>query len=62
MKALFSGDFDIDRLLLGLSIEAGVNIRADNTLLIFDEVQEVPKALTVLKCFYGNAQIGRAHV
>ena len=32
-----------------------MNIRADNTLLIFDEVQEVPKALTVLKCFYGNA-------
>lgn len=55
MKALFSGDFDIDRLLLGLSIEAGVNIRADNTLLIFDEIQEVPQALTALKYFYENA-------
>lgn len=56
MKALFGGDFDIDRLLLGLSIEARVNIRADNTLLIFDEIQEVPQALTALKYLYENAR------
>ena len=55
MQALFGGDFDIDRLLLGLSIEAGVSINADNTLLIFDEIQEVPQALTALKYFYENA-------
>lgn len=55
MRALFSGDFDIQRLLLGLRIETGVDIQADNTLLIFDEVQEVPQALSSLKYFYENA-------
>lgn len=55
MQALFGGDFDINRLLLGLSIESGVSINADNTLLIFDEIQEVPQALTALKYFYENA-------
>lgn len=55
MRALFSGDFDIQRLLLGLRIETGVDIQAGNTLLIFDEVQEVPQALSSLKYFYENA-------
>ncbi|TNH02450.1 ATP-binding protein [Testudinibacter sp. TR-2022] len=55
MQTLFDGDFDIARLLLGLSIESGVNINPDNTLLIFDEVQEVPQALSALKYFYENA-------
>ena len=52
MKTLFSGDYDIDRLILGLKIESGVDIQAENTLIIFDEVQEVPQALSSLKYFY----------
>lgn len=55
MKALFDGDFDIQRLLLGLQIESGMDIKPDDTLLIFDEIQEVPKALSALKYFYENA-------
>ena len=55
MERLFQGDFDIERLIEGLKIETGVNIEKENTLLIFDEVQEVPKALTSLKYFYANA-------
>ena len=55
MERLFQGDFDIERLVEGLKIETGVNIEKENTLLIFDEVQEVPKALTSLKYFYENA-------
>ena len=54
MERLFQGDFDIERLIEGLKIETGVNIEKENTLLIFDEVQEVPKALTSLKYFYEN--------
>lgn len=54
MKTLFSGDYDINRLILGLKIESGVDISADNTLIIFDEVQEVPQALSSLKYFYEN--------
>ncbi len=55
MKALFAGDYDINRLMLGLKIESWVDIQADNTLIIFDEIQEVPQALTSLKYFYENA-------
>ena len=55
MAQLFSGDFDIDRIIQGLKIESGVNIEAENTLIIFDEIQECPKAVTSLKYFYENA-------
>lgn len=55
MKTLFSGDYDINRLILGLKIESGVDIQAEDTLLIFDEIQEVPQALSSLKYFYENA-------
>lgn len=55
MSELFAADLDTDRLILGLELYAGRKIDADNTLIIFDEVQEVPKALTSLKYFYENA-------
>ena len=55
MAQLFSGDFDIDRIIQGLKIESGVNIEAEKTLIIFDEIQECPKAVTSLKYFYENA-------
>ena len=55
MAQLFSQDFDISRILLGLELYIGHKIKADTTLLIFDEVQEVPKALSSLKYFYENA-------
>ncbi|WP_249963404.1 ATP-binding protein [Histophilus somni] len=55
MKSLFAGDYDIQRLLLGLKIESGVDIHAEDTLIIFDEIQEVPQALSSLKYFYENA-------
>lgn len=45
MINLFSGDFDIERIIQGLKIESGVNIEPENTLIIFDEVQEMPKHL-----------------
>lgn len=56
MEKLFEEDFDINRILQGLKIETGVNIEPDNTLIIFDEVQENPKALKALKYFYENAK------
>ena len=52
---LFSADLDTDRLIMGLELYAGRKINPDNTLLIFDEVQEVPRALASLKYFYENA-------
>ena len=55
MNQLFSGDFDIERIIQGLKIESGVNIEAENTLIIFDEIQETPKAVTSLKYFCEKA-------
>ncbi len=55
MRKLFEGDLDIERIVQGLKIESGVNIEKENTLIIFDEVQEIPSALSSLKYFYENA-------
>lgn len=55
MKELFSKDMNIDRIITGLELYSGHKIDPDNTLLIFDEVQESPPALTALKYFYENA-------
>lgn len=55
MKQLFEGNLEIDRLITGMELYVGYKIDADNTLLIFDEVQEVPKALTSLKYFNEDA-------
>lgn len=55
MNELFSADMNTDRLILGLELYAGRKIEPADTLIIFDEVQEVPKALSSLKYFYENA-------
>jgi len=55
MADLFAGDLDIKRLLMGLELYSGKKITADTTLLIFDEIQEVPRALSSLKYFCENA-------
>ena len=55
MKNVFSLDFDIDRILSSLRIEAGEAFQAEDTLLIFDEIQEAPRALACLKYFCENA-------
>lgn len=60
MKALFEQDLDVERIIQGLKIESGVDIDAENTLIIFDEVQEVPNALSSLKYFCENA--GQYHI
>lgn len=52
MADLFSIDLDPARLIRGLEIYAGKKINCEDTLIIFDEVQEVPKALSSLKYFY----------
>lgn len=55
MQELFSIDLDIDRIIMGLELYAGHKIDTANTLLIFDEIQETPKALTSLKYFNEEA-------
>lgn len=55
MKNVFDMDYDIDRIISAIKIEAGETFASKDTLLIFDEIQEVPRALTSLKYFYENA-------
>ncbi len=53
MCELFSKDMNTNRILEGLELEYS-KFNADNTLIILDEIQECPKALTTLKYFYEN--------
>ena len=55
MAELFASDLDTERLIMGLELYVGRKIDPNNSLLIFDEVQEVPRALSSLKYFYENA-------
>lgn len=50
-KALFK-DYDTDRILRGIEAITGVRIAAGKTLIIFDEIQEVPEGLSALKYLY----------
>src|ERR1700761_5388769 len=54
-KNIFTENFDIQRIILALEIETRITIEADKTLIIFDEIQEAPGALTSLKYFQENA-------
>lgn len=55
MNQLFEEGYDIARLLTGIQAETNERIIAGKTLIIFDEIQECPKALTSLKYFQENA-------
>lgn len=55
LKNLFSDDFDIKRIIRAIEIETGVQVNPENTLIIFDEIQECEGAITSLKYFFENA-------
>lgn len=50
LQAVFGQDFDINRIVEALQIESQLPID-ENTLIIFDEIQEIPLALQSLKYF-----------
>ena len=54
IKTAFS-DFETDRLIRFFSALTGVDIKPEKTLIVLDEVQEIPLALTSLKYFCENA-------
>ncbi|MBE5941676.1 MAG: ATP-binding protein [Lachnospiraceae bacterium] len=55
MEEVFRDAFDIKRIVAALEIEAGHKIEPESTLIIFDEIQEIPRALKSLKYFCENA-------
>jgi len=55
LKNIFNQDFDTKRIIEDLGIEIGFKITPEDTLIIFDEIQENPLAITSLKYFCENA-------
>ena len=55
LRELFENDYETDRLIMEIGIAAGIKINPEDTLIIFDEIQECPRALTSLKYFRENA-------
>ncbi len=54
-RDLFEQDLDPARIIRDLSILTGVAIRPSSTLIILDEIQAAPQAITSLKYFCENA-------
>jgi len=55
MTDVFDKDYDIERILAAINIETATKILPQETLIIFDEIQENPRAIAALKYFYENA-------
>lgn len=55
MKKVFDEDYDIERILININIETHTEVTPEDTLIIFDEIQEAPRALESLKYFCENA-------
>ena len=55
MKDVFDNDYDVERILLAVNIASGTKIVPGETLIIFDEIQENPKAIASLKYFCEDA-------
>ncbi|MGM9779802.1 MAG: ATP-binding protein [Prevotella sp.] len=54
-KSIFTKDFDVERILRGLRAITSVDITPDDTLIILDEVQDIPEAIEALKYFCEQA-------
>jgi len=55
LSMIFKHGFDTKRIIASLEIHYGKRIDPINTLLVFDEIQDCPDAITSLKYFYENA-------
>lgn len=54
-KELFVDDYNIERILFSVQAITGVKPEPEKTLIIFDEIQEVPRGLHSLKYFQEEA-------
>ena len=48
LASLFDNGYDLAQILLGIQAESRQKVTQEDTLIIFDEIQECPKALTSL--------------
>lgn len=54
-REIFNIDYDTERLIMDIGLVTKTRINPANTLIILDEIQECPRALTSLKYFQENA-------
>jgi predicted AAA+ superfamily ATPase len=55
LSTVFNQDYDVKRILFDLGLFAGKTITPGDMLIILDEIQECPRAITALKYFCENA-------
>lgn len=55
MRETFETDLDTKRLITAIGLNAEFKITPEDTLIIFDEIQECPRAITSLKYFNEDA-------
>ncbi len=55
LQNIFNPDFDTERIITILQIHAQTTINAEDTLIVFDEIQSAGRGLTPLKYFCENA-------
>ena len=54
-RDIFEHNFNIERIIMALSVAADVEITPNDTLIIFDEIQDAPRAVEALKYFCEEA-------
>jgi len=54
--SFFDADFNISRIIDALSLELDIDIEPEKTLIVLDEIQACPKAISSLKYFCEDAQ------
>ncbi len=54
-RSIWEKDYDTKRIILSLSALLSISIKPEETLIILDEIQDCPKALSSLKYFCENA-------
>ena len=52
LKEIFKSDLDPQRIIRELSLASGKSINPESDVVIFDEIQEAPKAIASLKYFF----------
>lgn len=54
-RSYFDSDFDVARIIASLSLQLDMDITPGKTLIVLDEIQACPKAITSLKYFCEDA-------
>lgn len=55
MRQVFETDKDVHRILRDIGLAIGEKLQATDTVILLDEIQECPAAVSVLKYFHENA-------